>query len=147
MRQLLYQVFYTRHKVSFYLWWIGPVIKHKVPKNQDCRCEHLSQLCQPHPSFISSSFDLDFLKICFGFSETLKYRYHREQKMFDIGRGLWTQFCLLSCQIFLITAFFLIASRNWGSIVFHITWTIQSQLVLMWWSGYLNFKIFDDEML
>ena len=40
MRQLLYQVCYTRYQVSFYLWWIGYVLKYcKVPKyyDQDCR--------------------------------------------------------------------------------------------------------------
>ena len=40
MRQLVYQVCYTRYKVSFYLWWIGPVLKYcNVPKyyDQDCR--------------------------------------------------------------------------------------------------------------
>ena len=39
MRQLVYQVCYTRYEVSFCLWRIGPVLKHcKVPKyyNQDC---------------------------------------------------------------------------------------------------------------
>ena len=38
-RQLVYQVCYTRYKVSFYWWWIGPVLKYcKVPKyyHQDC---------------------------------------------------------------------------------------------------------------
>ena len=40
MRQLVYQVCYTRFHVSFYLWLIGSVLKHcKVPKyyDQDCR--------------------------------------------------------------------------------------------------------------
>ena len=40
MRQLVYQVCYTRYHVSFYLWLIRPVLKHcKVPKyyDQDCR--------------------------------------------------------------------------------------------------------------
>ena len=39
MRQLVYEVCYTRHQVSFYLWWIGSVLKYcKVPKyyDQDC---------------------------------------------------------------------------------------------------------------
>ena len=38
MRQLVYQVCCTRYQVSFYLWRLGPVLKHcKVPKyyNQD----------------------------------------------------------------------------------------------------------------
>ena len=40
MRQLIYQVCYTRYQVSFYLWLIGSVLKYcKVPKynGQDCR--------------------------------------------------------------------------------------------------------------
>ena len=40
MRQLVYQVCYTRHHVSFYLWLIGSVLKYcKVLKyyGQDCR--------------------------------------------------------------------------------------------------------------
>ena len=40
VRQLIYQVCYTRYHVSFYLWWIGFVLKHcEVPKyyDQDCR--------------------------------------------------------------------------------------------------------------
>ena len=33
MRQLVYQVYYTRYQASFYLWWIGSVLKYcKVPK-------------------------------------------------------------------------------------------------------------------
>ena len=33
MRQLVHQVCYARYHVSFYLWWIGLVLKHwKVPK-------------------------------------------------------------------------------------------------------------------
>ena len=36
MGQLVYQVYYTRYQVSFYLWQIGPVLKHcKVPKSYD----------------------------------------------------------------------------------------------------------------
>ena len=40
MRQLVYQVCYTRYQVSFYLSWIGSLLKYcKVPKyyDQDCR--------------------------------------------------------------------------------------------------------------
>ena len=40
MRQLVYQVCYTRYHIWFYLWLIGSVLKHcKVPKyyEQDCR--------------------------------------------------------------------------------------------------------------
>ena len=40
MRQLVYQVCYTRYHVSLYLWLIGSVLKHcKVPKyyEWDCR--------------------------------------------------------------------------------------------------------------
>ena len=40
VRQLLYQVFYTRYHFSFYLWLIGSVLKHcKIPKyyDHDCR--------------------------------------------------------------------------------------------------------------
>ena len=39
MRQLAYQVCYTRYHISFYLWLIGSVLKRKVPKyyDQDCR--------------------------------------------------------------------------------------------------------------
>ena len=39
MRQIVYQVCYTRYHVSFHLWLIGSVLKHcKVPKyyEQDC---------------------------------------------------------------------------------------------------------------
>ena len=38
MRQLIYQVWHTKYQVSFYLWQIGPVLKHcKVPKHvRDC---------------------------------------------------------------------------------------------------------------
>ena len=46
MRQLVYQVCYTRYKVSFYLWWIEPVLKYcNVPKyyDQDCRFEKPNQ--------------------------------------------------------------------------------------------------------
>ena len=42
MRQLVYQVCYIRYQVSFYLWWIGSLLKYcKVPKyyDQDCRSE------------------------------------------------------------------------------------------------------------
>ena len=36
MRQLVYQVCYTRYQVSFYLWWIVSVLKYcKVPKYYD----------------------------------------------------------------------------------------------------------------
>ena len=28
MRQLVYQVCYTRYQISFYLWWIGSLIKY-----------------------------------------------------------------------------------------------------------------------
>ena len=41
MRQLLYQVCYARYWISFYLWWIGSVLKYcKIPKyyDQNCRC-------------------------------------------------------------------------------------------------------------
>ena len=41
MRQLVYQVCSTRYQASFYLWQLGPVLKHcKVPKyyDQDCSC-------------------------------------------------------------------------------------------------------------
>ena len=40
MRQLVYQVCYTKYHVSFYLWLIGSALKHcKVPKyyDQDCK--------------------------------------------------------------------------------------------------------------
>ena len=40
MTQLVYQVCNTKYQVSFYLWRIGPVLKHcKVPKYyyRDCR--------------------------------------------------------------------------------------------------------------
>ena len=39
MRQLVYQVCYTRYQVLFYFWWSGSVVKYcKVPKyyDQDC---------------------------------------------------------------------------------------------------------------
>ena len=39
MRQLVYQICYTRYYASFYLWLIGSALKHcKVPKyyEQDC---------------------------------------------------------------------------------------------------------------
>ena len=36
MRQLLYQLYYTRYQVSFYLYQMGPLLKHsKVPKYYD----------------------------------------------------------------------------------------------------------------
>ena len=39
MRQLVYQVCYTRYHVWFYLWLIGYVLKHcKVPKYYDQGC-------------------------------------------------------------------------------------------------------------
>ena len=39
MRQLVYQVCYTRYHVSFYLWLIGSSLKHcKVPKYYDHNC-------------------------------------------------------------------------------------------------------------
>ena len=41
VRQLVYQICYTRYQIFFYLWWIGSVIKYfKVPKyyDLDCRC-------------------------------------------------------------------------------------------------------------
>ena len=39
MKQLLYQVSYTRYQVSFTCEEIGPVLKHcKVPKNYDQDC-------------------------------------------------------------------------------------------------------------
>ena len=34
MRQLTYQLRYTRCQVLFYLWWIGPVLKH-------CKCSKI----------------------------------------------------------------------------------------------------------
>ena len=40
VRQLVYQVCYTRYQVLFYLWWIRSLLKYcKVPKyyDQDCR--------------------------------------------------------------------------------------------------------------
>ena len=40
MRQVVYQVCYTRYHFSFYVWLIGSVLQHcKVPKyhDQDCR--------------------------------------------------------------------------------------------------------------
>ena len=41
VRQLVYQVCYTRYHISFYLWLIGSILKNcKVPKyyDQDCLC-------------------------------------------------------------------------------------------------------------
>ena len=41
VRQLVYQVCYTRYQFSLYLWCTGSLLKHfKVPKyyEQDCRC-------------------------------------------------------------------------------------------------------------
>ena len=39
MRQLVYQVCYTRYQVSFYLWWIGSGLKYcKVPIYYDQNC-------------------------------------------------------------------------------------------------------------
>ena len=37
LRQVVYQVCYTKYQISFYVWQIGPVLK-QVPKyyNQDC---------------------------------------------------------------------------------------------------------------
>ena len=43
VRQLVYQVCSTRYHVSFYLWLIGPVLKHsKVPKYYDHDCSLLN---------------------------------------------------------------------------------------------------------
>ena len=43
MRQLIYQVCYTRYHVLFYLWLIGSALKHcKVPKYYDPDCSSLS---------------------------------------------------------------------------------------------------------
>ena len=39
MKQLVYQVCYTKYHVSFYLWLIGFVLKHcKVPKYYEQYC-------------------------------------------------------------------------------------------------------------
>ena len=44
MRQLLYQVCYTRCQVSFCLWRLGPVLEHcEVPKYYDQDCSSVSQ--------------------------------------------------------------------------------------------------------
>ena len=41
MRQLVYQICYTRYYASFYLWLIGSVLKHcKVPKYHDHYCRY-----------------------------------------------------------------------------------------------------------
>ena len=46
MRQLVYQVYYTRYHVSFYLCLIGSVLKHfKVPKYYDHDCR-LIRICR-----------------------------------------------------------------------------------------------------
>ena len=49
MRQLVYQVCYTRYHVSFYLWLIGSVLKHcKVPKYYDHDCCLYLVYCNHH---------------------------------------------------------------------------------------------------
>ena len=49
MRKLVYQICHTKFQVSFYLWWIWPVLKHyKVPKycTEECtfNCSRFSCL-------------------------------------------------------------------------------------------------------
>ena len=63
MRQLVYQVCYTRCQVSFYLWWIRSVLKYwKVPKyyGQDCRCIFKAVKKQKHfPEPFAKSLEPD----------------------------------------------------------------------------------------
>ena len=45
VRQLAYQVWYTRYQVSFYLWWIWSVLKYcRVPKYYDQDLYHEDNL-------------------------------------------------------------------------------------------------------
>ena len=54
MRQLVYQVCYTRYHVSFYLWLIGSSLKHcKVPKYYDQDCSVLSVASSIHSPVFS----------------------------------------------------------------------------------------------
>ena len=69
--QLIYQVCYTRYQVSFYLWWIGSVLKYcKLPKYYDQDCSSLEVICMVMPFRLCFSgsaifhFPLIFLNNC-----------------------------------------------------------------------------------
>ena len=53
MRQLAYQVCYTRYRVSFYLWQLGSALKYcKVPKYYDQDCLKIFLLVSALPFMI-----------------------------------------------------------------------------------------------
>ena len=54
MRQFVYQICYTRYHVSFYLWWIGPVLK--LEKFQNI----MTRIAGP-----KSHFEIPFLRMCY----------------------------------------------------------------------------------
>ena len=56
MRQLIYQAYYIRYQFWFYLWRIGPVVKHcKVPKNYGQDCLEIFLLLSTLPAMIQTS--------------------------------------------------------------------------------------------
>ena len=68
-KQLVYQVCYTRYQVSFYLWWIRPVLKYcKVSKyyNQDGRLLFRKVLTNSPEMIKEKSHQRWFKKNCCG---------------------------------------------------------------------------------
>ena len=56
MRQPIYQAYYIRYQFWFYLWRIGPVVKHcKVPKNYGQDCLEIFLLLSTLPAMIQTS--------------------------------------------------------------------------------------------
>ena len=88
MRQLVYQVCYTRYHVSFYLWWIGSVLKYcKVPKyyDQDCRQLRVSELIAKFDHFIRSKILKFSLSANQGRWHLLKILYPLSKKVLAVS--------------------------------------------------------------
>ena len=88
--ELVYQVCYTRYQVSFYLWWIGSVLKYcKVPKYYDQDCLKIFFLLSTLPMMIQIS----------GKSAHLAQKCHFYQKA--TNKKSWKLFkvhVLISCK-------------------------------------------------
>ena len=76
VRQLVYQIRYTRYQVSFYLWWIGSLLNYcKVPKYYDQGCLKVFFLLSSFPIMIQISGKSAHLpQKCHFFQETTMSR-------------------------------------------------------------------------